>query len=49
MVKALEEEIKIAQTIGLRVVEFEGKTIGIGYARFLVTYYKTKNILEKRK
>lgn len=49
VIKELEKEIELCELTCLKTLEFEGKTIGVGYARFLKTYYETKEKLNTRK
>ena len=49
MLEELQKKIDAAKKMNYQKIEHEGEFIGVGYAKFLVTYYKTKLILEKKK
>ena len=47
MIETLTKELKICNEFTLKMIELKGKFIGVGYAGFLLRFYKLKKRLGK--
>ena len=47
MIDTLTKELKICKEFNLKMIEFNGEWIGVGYAGFLLRFYKLKKRLVK--